>query len=104
MTPMINTDDLLDAQGVADVLGLRHPNSVHTYLRRYPDMPRPILDLGPGRPRLWLRPEVERWRLGRRPVPATAVRSVPTTAVRTVHAPIPAVPTSALPAVPAGVS
>jgi glutathione-regulated potassium-efflux system ancillary protein KefG len=70
MTPMINTDDLLDAQGVADLLGLRHPNSVHTYLRRYPDMPRPILDLGPGRPRLWLRPEVERWRLGRRPVPA----------------------------------
>jgi glutathione-regulated potassium-efflux system ancillary protein KefG len=66
MTPMINTDDLLDAQGVADLLGLRHPNSVHTYLRRYPDMPRPVLDLGPGRPRLWLRPQVEQWRLGRR--------------------------------------
>jgi glutathione-regulated potassium-efflux system ancillary protein KefG len=66
MTPMINTDDLVDAQGVADLLGLRHPNSVHTYLRRYADMPRPVLDLGPGRPRLWLRPEVERWLLGRR--------------------------------------
>ena len=76
---MINTDDLLDAQGVADLLGLRHPNSVHTYLRRYPDMPRPILDLGPGRPRLWLRPEVERWRLDRRTVPArtVAVRAAP---------------------------
>jgi glutathione-regulated potassium-efflux system ancillary protein KefG len=78
MTPMINTDDLLDAQGVADLLGLRHPNSVHTYLRRYPDMPRPILDLGPGRPRLWLRPEVERWRLGRRTVTAPTV-AVPAT-------------------------
>ena len=48
MTPTINTDDLLDAQGVAVLLGLRHANSVHTYLRRYADMPRPVLDLGPG--------------------------------------------------------
>jgi glutathione-regulated potassium-efflux system ancillary protein KefG len=65
MTPMINTDDLLDAQGVADLIGLRHANSVHTYLRRYPAMPRPVLDLGPGRPRLWLRPQVERWLIDR---------------------------------------
>jgi len=57
--------DLLDAQGVAVLLGLRHANSVHTYLRRYPAMPRPVLDLGPGRPRLWLRPEVERWLIER---------------------------------------
>jgi len=66
MTPMINTDDLVDAQGVAALLGLRHANSVHTYQRRYPDMPRPVLDLGPGRPRLWLRPHVEGWLAGRR--------------------------------------
>lgn len=58
---MINTDDLCDAQGVADLAGLRHPNSVHTYLRRYADMPRPVIDLGPGRPRLWLRPQIEAW-------------------------------------------
>jgi glutathione-regulated potassium-efflux system ancillary protein KefG len=62
---MINTEDLLDAQGVADLLGLSHANSVHTYLRRYPTMPRPVLDLGPGRPRLWLRPQVERWLIER---------------------------------------
>jgi hypothetical protein len=61
MTPTIRTEDLLDAQGVADLLGLRHPNSVHTYLRRYADMPRPVLDLGPGRPRLWLRPQMQAW-------------------------------------------
>ena len=42
------------------LLGLRHPNSVSTYQRRYPDMPKPVLDLGPGRPKLWLRPHVER--------------------------------------------
>lgn len=58
---MINTDDLCDAQGVANLAGLRHPNSVHTYLRRYADMPRPVIDLGPGRPRLWLRPQIEAW-------------------------------------------
>lgn len=58
---MINTDDLCDAAEVAVLLGLRHPNSVHTYLRRYADMPRPAIDLGPGRPRLWLRPQIEGW-------------------------------------------
>jgi glutathione-regulated potassium-efflux system ancillary protein KefG len=31
------------------------------YQRRYPDMPRPVLDLGRVRPRLWLRPVVEDW-------------------------------------------
>lgn len=65
MAPMINTDDLCDAQGVAALVGLRHPNSVHTYLRRYADMPRPVIDLGRGRPRLWLRPQIEAWMLAR---------------------------------------
>ncbi len=66
MCPMVKTEDLIDAQGVAGLLQLRHTNSVSTYLRRYPDMPRPILDLGTGRPRLWLRPQVMRWLRARR--------------------------------------
>ena len=61
VTPTIRTEDLLDAQAVAELLHLRHSNSVHTYQRRYPEMPRPVIDLGPGRPRLWLRPQVEAW-------------------------------------------
>ncbi len=65
MSPVVDTKDLLDAQGVARVLGLRHTNSVTTYLRRYPDMPRPVVALAGGRTRLWLRPEVERWHRGR---------------------------------------
>ncbi|MGH9126829.1 MAG: hypothetical protein ACRDZ8_19175 [Acidimicrobiales bacterium] len=73
---MINTDDLCDAAEVAELLGLRHPNSVHTYLRRYADMPRPAIDLGPGRPRLWLRPQIERW-LGARSGARVAMRPVP---------------------------
>ena len=61
MTPQVNTEDLVDAHGVAEILGLSHPNSVSTYLRRYDDMPKPVLDLGPGRPRLWLKPEIDEW-------------------------------------------
>ena len=62
--PSIDTDDLVDAQGVADMLGLSpHAgrNAVSVYQRRYPDMPRPIVDLGPGRPRLWSRSAMLAW-------------------------------------------
>ncbi|MCB0994486.1 MAG: hypothetical protein KDB21_05310 [Acidimicrobiales bacterium] len=61
MAPMVNTEELIDAREIARLVGLTHPNSVSLYQRRYPDMPRPVLDLGPGRPRLWLRPDVEAW-------------------------------------------
>lgn len=61
MAPQVATEDLIDAQGVADVLGLSHRNTVSQYQRRYPDMPRPVLDLGQGRVKLWLKPEMEEW-------------------------------------------
>jgi len=54
-------EDLIDAHDVARILGLSHRNTVSLYMRRYEDMPRPVLDLGRGRPSLWLRPEIERW-------------------------------------------
>jgi len=63
--PTIRTEDLIDAHDVAELLGLSHPNSVSTYQRRYPDMPKPVVDLGPGRPRLWHRPGIEKWIKGR---------------------------------------
>ena len=61
MAPRVNTEDLIDAQEVAELLGLSHRNSVSTYQRRYPDMPRPVVERGGGRTRLWLRSEIERW-------------------------------------------
>lgn len=61
MAPQVATEDLLDAQGVANLLGLSHRNTVSQYQRRYADMPRPVLDLGAGRVKLWLRPEIEGW-------------------------------------------
>jgi predicted DNA-binding transcriptional regulator AlpA len=61
MSPRVSTEDLIDAQMVADILGLSHRNSVSLYQRRYDDMPRPVVDLGDGRVKLWLRSEIERW-------------------------------------------
>jgi glutathione-regulated potassium-efflux system ancillary protein KefG len=57
----VDVDDLIDTQVVADILGLAHRNTVSEYQARYDDMPRPVVDLGGGRSKLWLRPEVERW-------------------------------------------
>ena len=59
--PVVRTEDLVDAHGVAELLGLSHSNSVSTYQRRYADMPRPVVDLGRGRCRMWLRSEIEVW-------------------------------------------
>jgi glutathione-regulated potassium-efflux system ancillary protein KefG len=61
MTPRVATEDLLDAQGVAEILGLAHRNTVSQYQKRYDDMPHPVVDLGQGRVKLWHRPEIERW-------------------------------------------
>ena len=43
---------ILICGGLATLLGLSQRNTVSRYQRRYPDMPRPVIDLGPGRPRL----------------------------------------------------
>lgn len=57
----VDVDDLVDAQDVAKLLGLAHRNSVSTYLRRYPDMPSPVVDLAKSHTRLWLRSEIIAW-------------------------------------------
>lgn len=61
MSRLIAIDDLIDANGVADIVGLTHRNSVSLYQRRYEDMPRPVVELSGGRTKLWLRSEVQRW-------------------------------------------
>jgi glutathione-regulated potassium-efflux system ancillary protein KefG len=62
VSPQVNTEDLVGAVEVARILGLSHPNSVTTYLRRYDDFPRPVVELQESRVRLWLRQDVEHWR------------------------------------------
>jgi predicted DNA-binding transcriptional regulator AlpA len=61
VSPLVDTGDLIDARGVAEILGLAQPGNVSLYQRRHPDMPRPVVNLGRGRCMLWVRPEVERW-------------------------------------------
>lgn len=61
MVPLVDTDDLIDAHEVAEILGLSQRNSVSLYQRRYSGMPRPVVQRGGGRTKLWLRTEVERW-------------------------------------------
>ena len=65
MAPQVNTEDLVSAKDVAQILGLSHYNTVTTYLRRYDDFPRPVVDLSGGRIRLWLRQDIEAWRAAR---------------------------------------
>jgi predicted DNA-binding transcriptional regulator AlpA len=61
MGRMVDVDDLADVHIVAAILGLAQPNSVHLYQRRYPDMPKPVYELGGRRARLWLRSEISTW-------------------------------------------
>ena len=61
MSPAVDTEDLIDAIGVAEMLGLASRTSVSAYQRRYRHMPRPVVDLGRGRPRLWSRRAIEEW-------------------------------------------
>jgi len=61
----VDEEDVIDAQGVADLLGLAQRNTVSSYQRRYPDMPRPVIDLGQGRCKLWLRTEIQAWQSDR---------------------------------------
>jgi predicted DNA-binding transcriptional regulator AlpA len=57
----VDVDDLLDANGVAELLGLAHRNTVSVYQHRYEDMPRPVREFGDRRTKLWLRSEIEEW-------------------------------------------
>lgn len=52
---------MVDAHGVAEMLGLSHRSSVSTYRHRHADFPAPVVDMGAGRCLLWLRVDIEAW-------------------------------------------
>jgi hypothetical protein len=72
VAPQVATEDLIDAQGIADLLSLSHRNTVSVYQKRYAGMPRPIIDLGRGRCRLWSRPAIVEWARKTGRLPASA--------------------------------
>jgi glutathione-regulated potassium-efflux system ancillary protein KefG len=57
----VDPADLIDAAGVAQVLGLANRTSVSIYQRRYRTMPSPVVDLGRGRTKLWSKTAVDAW-------------------------------------------
>lgn len=57
----VDVDDLIDAQGVADLLNLSQRNTVSLYQKRYPDMPRPVIHFEKSRVRIWSRSAIEEW-------------------------------------------
>jgi hypothetical protein len=57
----VDSGDLVGAAEVAAMLRLSHPSSVTTYFHRYPDFPKPVVDLSASRVRLWRRQDIERW-------------------------------------------
>jgi hypothetical protein len=62
----VDVDDLIDTLGVAELLRLKHRNSVAVYRRRYPDFPPAVVQLSGGRYPLWVRQDIEAWDKARR--------------------------------------
>ena len=61
MGEKIDVEDLIDAADVAELIGVAHRNTVSLYQKRYPDMPQPVVDLGRGRCKMWLKSEIASW-------------------------------------------
>lgn len=57
----LDPSDLVGAADVSQILGLSHATSVTTYLRRYPDFPKPLVEVSSSHARLWSRQDIERW-------------------------------------------
>jgi predicted DNA-binding transcriptional regulator AlpA len=61
VAPKVDTEDLVGAAEVAELLGLSHPSSVSTYARRYRNFPKPVLLLPKSKVRLWRRSQILLW-------------------------------------------
>ncbi len=55
----IDVEDLVGAAEIAELLGLAHSQSVHTWHRRYADFPSPVARLRQAL--VWYWPDVEAW-------------------------------------------
>jgi predicted DNA-binding transcriptional regulator AlpA len=57
----LDPSELIASIDVAEILGLAQASSVATYLRRYDDFPRPVVELQRSHVRLWRRTDIEKW-------------------------------------------
>ena len=65
MGQRVDIEDLLDANQVANLLGLSSAGAVSVCARRYEDFPRAVLVGRAGRCQFWLRSDVEAWSASR---------------------------------------
>jgi predicted DNA-binding transcriptional regulator AlpA len=63
----VDLDELVDAGGVAEILGLSKRNSVRTYRNRYVRFPAPQRVFCGSRCPVWLRSDIEAWNRDRGP-------------------------------------
>ncbi len=61
---LVDPDDLVDSQQVADMLGLASRRAITTYRARYPTFPEPVLVR--ERCIFWRRQDIEAWAARRR--------------------------------------
>ena len=59
VTRRLEIGQLVGAAELAARLGVSRPQVIHTWRRRYPDFPQPVLELDMGL--IWFWPDVERW-------------------------------------------
>lgn len=55
----VHVDNLVGAAEIAERLGVRRPQVVHDWRRRYPEFPQPVARLRQAL--IWNWPEIERW-------------------------------------------
>jgi predicted DNA-binding transcriptional regulator AlpA len=65
MGRMVNLDDLVDAAEIAELVGFNSPTAVSVYLSRG-SFPKPVIDRGGRRARLWLRQDIIEWEAKRK--------------------------------------
>jgi Putative ATPase subunit of terminase (gpP-like) len=55
----VEVDKLVGAAEIAERLGLAHPETVHSWRRRYPEFPKPVAQLRQAL--IWHWPDVAQW-------------------------------------------
>jgi len=65
----VDLNDLIGVAEVQAILRLSYPSNVTTYLKRYSDVPKPVVDLSNSRVRLWRRQDIIRWSDARKASP-----------------------------------
>jgi hypothetical protein len=55
----VDVENLVGAAEIAERLGVKRPQVVHDWRRRYPDFPQPVANLRQAL--IWNWPDVERW-------------------------------------------